>query len=153
MFVFPGARGPTIFNNWRQEIKEAIFLCPEGDRKASFFNTHKDIVIPGLEIDPLFFYPDNRAKLHALEDLKKKYPAYFRGTIFHKAGWAYSKGLRPKLHVRKPAFPAVPDDDDDADGDDDDDEDDMAMMMTMKKTMTTTISNAVIIYLFVCATH
>jgi hypothetical protein len=101
-FVVPGARGPTIFNSWRQEIKEAIFLCPEGDRKASFFNTHKDIVIPGLEIDPLFFSPDSRAKLYELEGQKKKNLAYFRGTIFHKAGWAYSKGLRPKLHVRQP---------------------------------------------------
>eukprot|EP00951_Prasinocladus_malaysianus_P035653 scaffold368915_cov38-Prasinocladus_malaysianus.AAC.1 len=52
VFVFPGARGPTIFQSWREQIKEAIILCPEGDRKASFFNTHKDIVIPGLEIDP-----------------------------------------------------------------------------------------------------
>mmetsp|Transcript_34242 Transcript_34242/g.97074 ORF Transcript_34242/g.97074 Transcript_34242/m.97074 type:complete len:414 (+) Transcript_34242:3020-4261(+) len=97
-FVFPGARGPTIFSNWRAEIKEAIFLCPEGDRKASFFNTHKDIVIPGLEIDPLFYHPGSRTPLYALEDKPKKYLAYFRGTIFHKAGWSYSKGLRPKLH-------------------------------------------------------
>lgn len=99
VFVFPGARGPTIFNNWRAEIKEAIILCPEGDRKASFFNTHKDIVIPGLEIDPLFFQPQNREPLYTLEAKPRKHLAYFRGTIFHKAGWSYSKGLRPKLHV------------------------------------------------------
>lgn len=102
MFVFPGARGPTIYNNWRAEIKEAIILCPEGDRKASFFNTHKDIVIPGLEIDPLFYTERNREPLYLLENKPRKHLAYFRGTIFHKAGWSYSKGLRPKLHVRFP---------------------------------------------------
>mmetsp|Transcript_13242 Transcript_13242/g.31348 ORF Transcript_13242/g.31348 Transcript_13242/m.31348 type:complete len:288 (+) Transcript_13242:280-1143(+) len=98
VFVFPGARGPTIFSRWRAEIKEAIFLCPEGDRKASFFNTHKDVVIPGLEIDPLFHSPASRNPLIELESKPRKHLAYFRGTIFHKAGWSYSKGLRPKLH-------------------------------------------------------
>lgn len=32
IFVFPGARGPNIFKDWKRTIKKSIFLTPEGDR-------------------------------------------------------------------------------------------------------------------------
>lgn len=32
VFVFPGARGPNIFKDWKRTIKKSIFLTPEGDR-------------------------------------------------------------------------------------------------------------------------
>lgn len=98
VFVFPGARGPTIFTDWESEIKHAIFLTPEGDRKAKYFNTWKDIVIPGLESDPMFFSSESRDELTENEfGAPKKYLAFFRGTINHRDGWAYSRGLRPRL--------------------------------------------------------
>jgi len=38
--------------DWKHNIKKSIFLTPEGDRSLSEqFNTHKDVVIPGLEPD------------------------------------------------------------------------------------------------------
>jgi hypothetical protein len=43
------ARGPTIFTDWRKHILKSIFLTPEGDRTLDYFNTWKDIVIPGME--------------------------------------------------------------------------------------------------------
>jgi hypothetical protein len=30
---------------------------------------------------------------------ERKFLAYFRGTIFHREGNAYSRGLRPRLHA------------------------------------------------------
>ena len=33
VFVFPGARGPTIFNDCENHIKQSLFLTPEGDRR------------------------------------------------------------------------------------------------------------------------
>ena len=97
VFVFPGARGPTIFQDWEEHIKESIFLTPEGDRKAAYFNTWKDIVIPGLEADAMFVDPENRRELENDFNTPKKYLAFFRGTINHRDGWAYSRGLRPRL--------------------------------------------------------
>ena len=97
IFVFPGARGPTIFKDWEQHIKSAIFLTPEGDRKANYFNTWKDIVIPGLESDQTFVSPESRRDLENEFATPKKFLAFFRGTINHRDGWAYSRGLRPRL--------------------------------------------------------
>ena len=73
VFVFPGARGPTIFKEWETHIKQSIFLTPEGDRKAAYFNTWKDIVIPGLEADQNFVDPENRAELENEFGTPKKY--------------------------------------------------------------------------------
>eukprot|EP00238_Polyblepharides_amylifera_P011906 CAMPEP_0196592856 /NCGR_PEP_ID=MMETSP1081-20130531/74024_1 /TAXON_ID=36882 /ORGANISM="Pyramimonas amylifera, Strain CCMP720" /LENGTH=519 /DNA_ID=CAMNT_0041916667 /DNA_START=82 /DNA_END=1638 /DNA_ORIENTATION=- len=98
IFVFPGARGPTIFNEWKQQIGNAVYLTPEGDRKATYFNTWKDIVIPGLEADPQFWGQDSRQEL-ITHPPHRRYLAYFRGTIFHREGTAYSRGLRPRLHA------------------------------------------------------
>ena len=97
VFVFPGARGPTIFQDWEEHIKGSIFLTPEGDRKAAYFTTWKDIVIPGLEADAMFVDPENRRELENDFNTPKKYLAFFRGTINHRDGWAYSRGLRPRL--------------------------------------------------------
>eukprot|EP00899_Mesostigma_viride_P009806 jgi/Mesvir1/18827/Mv11428-RA.1 len=99
IFSFPGARGPTIFEEWESQIKRSIFLTPEGDRKATYFNTWKDIVVPGLEADPTFHSPQSHARLveRKGEDHLRPHLAYFRGTIDHREGWAYSKGLRPRL--------------------------------------------------------
>lgn len=49
------ARGPTIFSDWQVYIKNSIYLTPEGDRKANYYNTWKDVVIPGLEADEQFW--------------------------------------------------------------------------------------------------
>ena len=97
IFSFPGARGPTIFSEWQKHIKQSIYLTPEGDRKAHYFNTWKDIVVPGLEASPIFYLPKERDRLVAKEGKPRKYLAYFRGTIDHREGWAYSRGLRPRL--------------------------------------------------------
>ncbi|XRB16445.1 glycosyltransferase family 47 protein [Pseudoscourfieldia marina] len=97
IFSFPGARGPTIFSEWEKHIKQSIYLTPEGDRKAHYFNTWKDIVVPGLEASPIFYLPKERERLLAREGKPRKYLAYFRGTIDHREGWAYSRGLRPRL--------------------------------------------------------
>jgi len=29
IFVFPGARGPTIFNEWQSQIGRSVYLTPE----------------------------------------------------------------------------------------------------------------------------
>ena len=97
VFVFPGARGPRIFQDWGEHIKGSIFLTPEGDRKAAYFTTWKDTVIPGLETDAMFVDPENRRELENDFNTPKKYLAFFRGTINHRDGWAYSRGLRPRL--------------------------------------------------------
>ncbi|GAQ87674.1 Exostosin family protein [Klebsormidium nitens] len=93
IFSFPGARGPTIFSDWRTHIGKSIFLTPEGDRTIDYFNTWKDIVIPGMESDPVFYLPSSRAAISKEKDLL----AYFRGTIDHWEGNAYSKGIRPRI--------------------------------------------------------
>ena len=96
-FMWPGARGPTIFNDWEKEIKHSIYLTPEGDRKVDYFNTWKDIVIPGMEFDQKFYSVPARKKLVQDVGTQRKYLAFFRGTIHHPEGDIYSKGLRPKL--------------------------------------------------------
>ena len=96
-FMWPGARGPTIFNDWEKEIKHSIYLTPEGDRKVDYFNTWKDIVIPGMEYDQKFYSVPARKKLVQDVGTQRKYLAFFRGTIHHPEGDIYSKGLRPKL--------------------------------------------------------
>ena len=96
-FLWPGARGPTIFNDWEKEIKHSIYLTPEGDRKVDYFNTWKDVVIPGMEFDPKFYSVPSRKALVESVGEKRKYLAFFRGTIHHPEGDIYSKGLRPKL--------------------------------------------------------
>ena len=96
-FVFPGARGPRIFQDWGEHIKGSIFLTPEGDRKAAYFTTWKDTVIPGLETDAMFVDPEKRRELDNDFNTPKKYLAFFRWTINHRDGWAYSRGLRPRL--------------------------------------------------------
>ena len=98
VFVFPGARGPRIFQDWGEHIKGSIFLTPEGDRKAAYFTTWKDTVIPGLETDAMFVDPENRRELDNDFNTPKKYLAFFRWTINHRDGWAYSRGLWPRLH-------------------------------------------------------
>ncbi|KAK3233372.1 Glycerol kinase [Cymbomonas tetramitiformis] len=97
IFVFPGARGPTIFSDWQIHIKNSVYLTPEGDRKAFYYDTWKDIVIPGLEADERFTHPASRQQL-VDNPPERKFLAYFRGTIFHREGNAYSRGLRPRLH-------------------------------------------------------
>ena len=96
VFVFAGARGPTIFRDWKREIPNSIYLTPEGDRTLPQFDTWKDIVIPGLEYDKRLYRAEHRQVL-VDEPPKRKFLAMFRGTIDHPAGFAYSKGLRPKL--------------------------------------------------------
>ena len=96
VFVFSGARGPTIFREWKTEIPNSIFLTPEGDRTLPQFDTWKDIVIPGLEYDKRLYREEHRSVL-VTEPPTRQYLAMFRGTIDHPAGFAYSKGLRPKL--------------------------------------------------------
>ena len=96
-FMWPDARGPTIFNDWEKEIKHSIYLTPEGDRKVDYFNTWKDIVIPGMEFDQKFYAVPSRKALVESVGEKRKYLAFFRGTIHHPEGDIYSKGLRPKL--------------------------------------------------------
>jgi len=96
VFVFAGARGPTIFRDWQKEIPHSIYLTPEGDRTLPQFDTWKDIVIPGLEYDKRMYLEEHRNEL-VKNPPKRKILAMFRGTIDHPAGFAYSKGLRPKL--------------------------------------------------------
>ena len=96
VFVFAGARGPTIFRDWQKEIPHSIYLTPEGDRTLPQFDTWKDIVIPGLEYDKRLYLEEHRNEL-VKNPPKRKILAMFRGTIDHPAGLAYSKGLRPKL--------------------------------------------------------
>ena len=96
IFVFAGARGPTIFRDWQKEIPHSIYLTPEGDRTLPQFDTWKDIVIPGLEYDKRMYLEEHRNEL-VKNPPKRKILAMFRGTIDHPAGFAYSKGLRPKL--------------------------------------------------------
>ena len=96
VFVFAGARGPTIFRDWQKEIPHSIYLTPEGDRTLPQFDTWKDIVIPGLEYDKRLYLEEHRNEL-VKNPPKRKILAMFRGTIDHPAGFAYSKGLRPKL--------------------------------------------------------
>ncbi|CAL6334967.1 unnamed protein product [Bathycoccus prasinos] len=96
IFVFAGARGPTIFRDWQKEIPHSIYLTPEGDRTLPQFDTWKDIVIPGLEYDKRMYLEEHRNEL-VMNPPKRKILAMFRGTIDHPAGFAYSKGLRPKL--------------------------------------------------------
>mmetsp|Transcript_45981 Transcript_45981/g.87742 ORF Transcript_45981/g.87742 Transcript_45981/m.87742 type:complete len:476 (-) Transcript_45981:490-1917(-) len=98
IFVFPGARGPTIFSDWQMHIRNSVYLTPEGDRKAFYFNTWKDVVIPGLEADQQFWGEESRQEL-VTNPPHRRYIAYFRGTIFHREGNAYSRGLRPRLHA------------------------------------------------------
>lgn len=98
VFVFPGARGPTIYSDWQKVIKRSIYLTPEGDRKAFYFNTWKDVVIPGLEADERLWGERYRERLvNPATAPHRRFLAYFRGTIDHREGWAYSKGLRPRL--------------------------------------------------------
>ena len=96
VFVFAGARGPTIFRDWQKEIPHSIYLTPEGDRTLPQFDTWKDIVIPGFEYDKRMYLEEHRNEL-VKNPPKRKILAMFRGTIDHPAGFAYSKGLRPKL--------------------------------------------------------
>lgn len=70
----------------------------QGDRKAFYFNTWKDVVIPGLEADQQFWGEESRQEL-VTNPPHRRYIAYFRGTIFHREGNAYSRGLRPRLHA------------------------------------------------------
>jgi len=74
-----------------------VYLTPEGDRKAHYFDTWKDVVVPGMEADPMFYEPAKRAALVEREGQPREYLAYFRGTIDHREGTAYSRGLRPRL--------------------------------------------------------
>ena len=97
VFVFPGARGPTIFSDWRSKIRMSVYLTPEGDRKASYFNTWKDIVIPGMEFDPQFYTESSRNELITAYGKDRQFLSFFRGTIDHKDGASYSRGLRPRL--------------------------------------------------------
>ena len=96
VFVFPGARGPTIFNEWQHQIGRSVYLTPEGDRKAHYFDTWKDIVIPGMEADERLYLERHRRVL-VDSPPRRKYLAMFRGTIDHREGNAYSRGLRPRL--------------------------------------------------------
>jgi len=96
VFVFPGARGPTIFNEWQHQVGHSIYLTPEGDRKANYFDTWKDIVIPGMEADERMYLAKHRQ--HLVDNPpQRKWLAMFRGTIDHREGNAYSRGLRPRL--------------------------------------------------------
>lgn len=93
LFVFAGARGAHIFKDWKKHIRKSIFLTPEGDRSlGEQFNTWKDIVIPGLEFNQDFW----SGKLRRLE-MERDTFLYFRGTIHHKSGSSYSKGIRIEL--------------------------------------------------------
>lgn len=53
VFVFPSGRGATCFRDWKRYIPNSIFLSPEGHftdnlaMSAPYFNTWKDVVIPG----------------------------------------------------------------------------------------------------------
>jgi len=96
IFVFPGARGPTIFNEWQHQIGRSVYLTPEGDRKAHYFDTWKDLVIPGMEADERLYLATHRQRLVDAPP-QRKYLAMFRGTIDHREGTAYSRGLRPRL--------------------------------------------------------
>ncbi|KAK9812939.1 hypothetical protein WJX72_006050 [[Myrmecia] bisecta] len=96
VFIFPGARGPHIFRDWKQYIKKSIFLTPEGDRSLTEqFNTWKDIVIPGLEDDIRFWTGHKREQF-----TERHYLAFFRGTIHNKGGKSYSRGIRIWLEER-----------------------------------------------------
>jgi hypothetical protein len=65
--------------DWKHNIKKSIFLTPEGDRSFSEqFNTHKDVVIPGLE-------PDKDFTSGALRD---------------KAGGSFRTSTRPTILIR-----------------------------------------------------
>jgi len=98
VFVFAGARGPHIFQDWKKHIKKSIFLTPEGDRSLSEqFNTWKDVVIPGLENEPSFTSGSNREKYSASQ---RNIFAFFRGTIHNKGGASYSRGLRIKMEAQ-----------------------------------------------------
>ena len=54
-------------------------------------------MIPGLETDAMFVDPEKRRELDNDFNTPKKYLAFFRWTINHRDGWAYSRGLRPRL--------------------------------------------------------
>ena len=45
----------------------------------------------------MFVDPENRRELENDFNTPKKYLAFFRGTINHRDGWAYSRGLWPRL--------------------------------------------------------
>eukprot|EP00898_Chlorokybus_atmophyticus_P000450 jgi/Chlat1/1405/Chrsp12S02053 len=90
LFVFAGARGAHIFKDWKNYIKRSIFLTPEGDRTlGEQFNTWKDVVIPGLEIDRKFATGELRNSR-----VPRDIFASFRGTIHNKGGSTYSRGIR-----------------------------------------------------------
>ena len=49
IWIFPSGRGASIFPEWREYIRDAIFLSPEGDERTSLMQPRgKDIVIPGF---------------------------------------------------------------------------------------------------------
>lgn len=73
-----------------------MYLTPEGDRKAHYFDTWKDLVIPGMEADERLYLARHRQGL-VDSPPQRKYLAMFRGTIDHREGDAYSRGLRPRL--------------------------------------------------------
>ena len=79
------------------EIKNSIHLTPEGDRKVGYFNTWKDIVIPGMEYVQKFYSVPGRKKLAVEVRDNWKCLAFFRGTTHHHEGDIYSKGPHPKL--------------------------------------------------------
>mmetsp|Transcript_26210 Transcript_26210/g.49800 ORF Transcript_26210/g.49800 Transcript_26210/m.49800 type:complete len:577 (-) Transcript_26210:333-2063(-) len=96
VFVFAGARGAHIFQDWKKHIKKSIFLTPEGDRSLSEqFNTWKDIVIPGLENEKSLTTGKNRGAPGSARDVF----AFFRGTIHNKGGASYSRGIRIKMQA------------------------------------------------------
>lgn len=93
VFVFPGARGPHIFRDWKRHIRKSIFMTPEGDRSlGEQFNTWKDVIIPGLEADVEL----TSGKTREL-DGERNQLAFFRGTIWNKGGSSYSRGIRIKM--------------------------------------------------------
>lgn len=47
LFIFSSGVGPTLAPGWRK-VRRGIFILAEGDRSAGFYESGRDIVIPGV---------------------------------------------------------------------------------------------------------